>query len=356
MTPASPEGEPIPEAPAATPEAPPSTPVTESTGPGRFARLRRLLPYFTLGWALTSATLMKRTPERAWLVAVSVAAGWLFLAGAVVLARRRSAAAEIGLRHRVVTFGATAATQSLMQLTLFFVLPFYWLSAAPLLPHWLFLVFAALVAGLTLWDPLFNRVFRVPAAAVALKGATSFVGLAAALPFLGLSHAMSLWMAALGSAAGVPLVALATAAPADRARALRAAAIVAALLPLGVFLGAARWMPPAPLRLIESGLGTDVNRSTRTLVGQATAFPRGTDRLHCFTAIYAPLGLREAIFHVWTRNDAPLYRATLDVGGNRKGAWRTWSNVNASRPGHYRCEVVTSTGQLLGRLDAAVGP
>jgi hypothetical protein len=237
VTPASPEGEPIPEAPAATPEAPPSTPVTESTGPGRFARLRRLLPYFTLGWALTSATLMKRTPERAWLVAVSVAAGWLFLAGAVVLARRRSAAAEIGLRHRVVTFGATAATQSLMQLTLFFVLPFYWLSAAPLLPHWLFLVFAALVAGLTLWDPLFNRVFRVPAAAVALKGATSFVGLAAALPFLGLSHAMSLWMAALGSAAGVPLVALATAAPADRARALRAAAIVAALLPLGVFLG-----------------------------------------------------------------------------------------------------------------------
>jgi len=356
VTPASPEGESAPEAPSSPEVAEPPGTAPDSTGKGRFVRLRRLLPLLTLAWALTSATLMKRTPERAWLVAVAVTAGWLFLAGAVVLARRRGAAAEVGLRHRVVTFGATAATQSLMQLTLFFVLPFYWLSSARLLQHWLFLGFAGLLAGLTLWDPLFNRIFRVPAATVVLKGATSFLGLSAALPFLGLSHATSLWIAALGTAAGVPLVALATAAPSDRVRAMRAAAIVAALLPLGVFFGAARWMPPAPLRLIESGLGTDVDRSTRTLIGPSTAFPRGTGRLHCFTAIYAPLGLREAIFHVWTRDDAPLYRATLDVGGNRSGAWRTWSNVSASRPGHYRCEVVTSTGQLLGQLDARVGP
>jgi hypothetical protein len=317
--------------------------------------LRPLLPYFTLAWALTSASLMNRTPERAWLVAVAVGAGWVFLAGAVLLARRREAASA-RLAHRVVTFGATAATQSLMQLTVFFVLPFYWLSSAPLASHRVFLGSMAVVAGLTLWDPLFLRVFRVPAAAVALKGATSFVGLFAALPFLGLSHGASLWVAALASAAGVPLVALATAEPAVRGRALRAAAVGAAVLLGGVYLGAARFLPPAPLRLTEGGLGTDIDRKTRTLEGAATTFARGVDRLHCFTAIYAPLGLREPVFHVWSRDDAPLYRATLDVGGNRKGAWRTWSNVNASRPGNYRCEVVTSTGQILGRLEATVGP
>jgi hypothetical protein len=91
-------------------------------------------------------------------------------------------------------------------------------------------------------------------AALPLKCVTSFVGLAAALPFLGLSHAMSLWMAALGSAAGVPLVALATAAPADRARALRAAAIVAALLPLGVFRG--RPAGCRPRRCVSSNPGS----------------------------------------------------------------------------------------------------
>jgi hypothetical protein len=349
VSPAPPEGEgPAQVAPPA--EAPPPP-------PGRLARLRRLLPYATLAWAITSALIMNRKPERAWLVAVAVGLGWLFLAGTIVMGRRTAGqdAAEATRAQRLAQFTATAATQSLMQLTLFFVLPFYWLSSAPVLGHRVFLGLIAFVAALTLWDPLFVRVFKHPFAALPLKAITSFVGLFAALPFLGLSHRASLWVAAGVTAAGVPLVAVATSALENRRRALRAGLLAAGLVPAAVGLGAVEWIPPAPLRLPEAGLGTGIDRDARVLLGAAASFPAGrTDRLHCFTAIYAPLGLHEQVFHVWTRDLAPLYRATLDVGGNRKGAWRTWSNVSAQKPGHYRCDVVTSTGQILGRLEADV--
>jgi hypothetical protein len=347
VSPAPPEG-----------EAPAPVPPTNAPAPaGRLVRLRRLLPYATLAWAVTSALIMNRKPERAWLVAVAVGLGWLFLAGTIVLGRRAAGRepSEAATRaQRLAQFTATAATQSLMQLTLFFVLPFYWLSSAPVLGHRVFLGLVAFVAALTLWDPLFVRVFKYPFAALPLKAITSFVGLFAALPFLGLSHRASLWVAAGVTAAGVPLVAVATSALENRRRALWAGLLAAGLVPAAVGLGAVEWIPPAPLRLPEAGIGTGIDRDVRVLVGPGTSFPLGTERLHCFTAIYAPFGLREQVFHVWTRDDAPVYRAKLDVSGNRKGAWRTWSNVSAQKPGHYRCDVVTSTGQILGRLEAEV--
>lgn len=344
---------PPPEPAVVPPDSPSPTEAPTPTGaPSRLrAGLRRLLPFGTLAWALTSAFLMKRTPERAWLVAAAVGAGWLFLAAAVVLARRPADAA----RARLVRYSATVGTQSLMQLTLFFVLPFYWLSAAPLLGHRVFLGLLSILSLLTLWDPLFLSVFRRLWLAVPLKAATSFVGLFAALPFLGLSHAASLWTAAAGAALGVPLVAAATAAPERRRAAARAGLLVGALLPLSVLLGAARWIPPAPLRLTEGGLGTDVDRKARLLVGAADRFERAPEHLYCFTAIYAPTGLHEQVFHAWRRDGEPLFQAALDVGGNRTGAWRTWSYITPRGPGRYTCEVVTSTGQSLGRLEASVG-
>ena len=329
--------------------------VSESVGrqPGGVsivAKLRPFLPYATLAWAIGSALLMNRKPERAWLVAVAVGVGWLFLAGAVLLQRRPTA----HVHGRLVRYSATAGTQGLMQMTLFFVLPFYWLSAAPILAHRVFLGVLGTICALTLWDPLFQRLFARPYFALPLMATTSFVGLLAALPFLGLSHATSLWTATAVTAAGVPLVALATAPPEGRRRALVVALVVASLLPLSVYKGAVRWVPPAPLRLMDGGLGADVDRKARVLIGVATEFETPPEQLYCFTAIQAPLGLHEQVFHDWSRDGNAVFRATLDVGGNRVGAWRTWSYITPHGAGRYQCDVVTSTGQTLGRMSASI--
>jgi len=63
---------------------------------------------------------------------------------------------------------------------------------------------------------------------------------------------------------------------------------------------------------------------------------------------------------VWTRNGAVVARIPLSpVRGGRADGFRTWSRRTGLRPplaGRYRVDVVTASGQLIGRLRFTVTP
>jgi hypothetical protein len=86
----------------------------------------------------------------------------------------------------------------------------------------------------------------------------------------------------------------------------------------------------------------------------------GWGELAAYTAVYAPGGLRQAIQHVWSRDGVPFARIPLaPVRGGRTEGFRTYSVTRNLRPpleGRYTVDVVTASGQLIGRLRFTVTP
>jgi len=83
--------------------------------------------------------------------------------------------------------------------------------------------------------------------------------------------------------------------------------------------------------------------------------------LAAYTAVYAPAGVRQPIGHVWWRDRdrvADVALPTPVMGGRRRG-FRTYSrytDLRAPVAGRYRVDVVTASGQLIGRLRFTVTP
>jgi hypothetical protein len=78
------------------------------------------------------------------------------------------------------------------------------------------------------------------------------------------------------------------------------------------------------------------------------------------TAVYAPAGIEQPIRHVWRREGevVDVIRLTPVRGGRREG-FRTLSRKTAwpaQAVGRWTVDVVTSSGQLIGRLRFRVVP
>ena len=311
--------------------------------PPRFPLVSRILPWISLCLGVASAFWMDRRPERAPLVALAAAAGWLLLAALSIL---ESAASRTRLA-RAARVGAALGSQSLAQLCLFFSAPFF-ARAAAIPAHWAFVAVVAAAGAVTLWTPLSEAALRHPIFGAALFAVATFAGLDCVLPLLGFSNKTSLLLAIAWTAAGLPLVALA------RRGRLGAPLLVAVALVIAFVAGGARVVPPAPLRFVDGQMGTRV--SERRLAGVAMTFPTAPEQLVCFTAIAAPRGLRDRLHHVWRQNGVRRGDITLEIRGGRPQGFRTWSICRGITAGKWTCTVETESGQRLGRVSARVGP
>jgi Family of unknown function (DUF5924)/Protein of unknown function (DUF2914) len=297
----------------------------------------RVLPWISLVLGIGSAVWMDRRPERAPLVALAAAAGWLLLALLAVLESARRKA----LVHRAARLGAAMGSQSLVQLCLFFSAPFFFRAAA-IPAHWVFVALLLAAGAVTLWTPLSEAALRHSVAGAALQGLATFAGLDCVLPLLGLSNQLSLLAATIWTALGLPLVALA------RGGRRGPPLLVALALLIAYLAGAARFVPPAPLRFVEGEMGTRVNE--RRVVDAAASFAKPPEQLVCFTAIAAPRGLRDRLRHVWRQNGVLRGEVPLEIRGGRPQGFRTWSTHRGITPGRWSCSIETQSGQLLGRL------
>lgn len=364
-----------PEARAERPAPVPSAPSGAALpGSDPFIRRRTLaltdwetMRAFLTRWGISVASLLgglaalvvfrRGMPHVAWIVGYVVVL-WLIFA---VLTQVRERLEARG-RRLVVTAG-DYTIQTLYHGLLLFVLPGYLASTtfdAITLPFFVVLVAAAV---LTTVDPWYRTVVhaRGPWAAQTFFAFSLFAGLNVALPLVGVPPAWALLAsAALAGLALTPVYL-------RRDSAWRGALARAGLSAAGAL--AAAWLlmpaiPPAPLHLARPTIARAVlDLEPLEPVGSrlSAATLAAWGGLVAYTPVYAPAGVRQPIVHRWRHEGRVVTEVRLPtpVTGGRTAGFRTYSrkaDFAADPRGRWAVDVVTASGQLIGRLRFSVGP
>jgi hypothetical protein len=320
------------------------------------------------GWPISIASLAlglavlfvfrRGLPHVGWIVGYLLLLWLLF----VLITELRAPLTERG--RGLVLSAADYTIQTLYHNLLLFVLPAYYAAATLDSPN---VVFPALVAAgalVTALDPVYRRVVSPrPWLSHALLGFSVFAALNVALPLVGVQPILALEASAVMAALAL--------APAFRREGFlgwlraHALALAAASLALVLVWFARGLVPPAPLFLARAVAARGVAELEPVepleggVVAAATVLEWG--ELAAYTAVYAPAGVRQPIAHVWWRDRQRLARVALPtpvLGGRRQG-FRTYSRFTDLKPpatGRYQVDVVTASGQLIGRLRFTVTP
>ncbi len=325
--------------------------------------ISRGLPWVSLAVGIVSAFMMDRGPKRAFLVTGAALGCWLSLT--IVVWMRPKLEQRQSLLWRSAHFSTLMLTQSAIQLSFFFGLPFYWKAWGGTPEQAVFIGVISVAAAASLWDPLTEWLFQHPGWAPVLPGLATFCALNAVLPGVGLSNSQSLWLAALFTAVVLPMAAILRPVsvangdpitPQKRRRTVVWTLVFALVFPAGLWLGGARVVPAAPLALLEADIGT--HQRGRWVADPIERLERRPSALMCATSIWAPLGVKERLYHVWRQDGDVRDRIELSISGGREEGFRTWSrkrNFGAHPEGTWTCSVETGLGQLLGRREIIVG-
>ena len=321
---------------------------------------------FLTRWAVSVASLVaglaalfvfrRGVPHVAWIVGYIVLLWLLF----TVLTQTRARLEARG--GRLVVAAADYTIQTLYHGLLLFVLPGYIASTTVdgiTLP---FLVVLAGAALLTTVDPWYRAlVHPQPALARLFFAFAIFAGLNLALPLLGVAPA---W-AVPGSAALAGLALLPAWVGGGRGwrRAATSAGLSAAAA-AGLAWLALPAIPPAPLHLVHATLARGVENlepvdPTGGVIRASTLAAWGA--LVAYTPVAAPAGLRQPIVHRWRRDGRVVTTVRLPgpVLGGRAAGFRTYSRKSDFPPdpgGRWSVDVLTASGQLIGRLRFTIVP
>ncbi len=248
------------------------------------------------------------------------------------------------------------ATQMIHQESLFFVLPFFLITTTWNSGQLLFTGLLACAGLITIIDPLYNK-WLAPRRwlYLALHTLTLFAAMLTALPIiLHLTTAQS-YKLALGTAVLLSFPSLLVTFPVQRW--WRGLALIGLTLSLGAVGWLARsWVPPATLWLTEVAVTTqldDHKRSPGKGLTQVSAEQMRAQGLYAYTAINAPRGLAERIYHVWRHDGEEVERIALDIHGGRKAGYRAWThkqNFPEQLVGDWEVRVLTEDGQVIGVL------
>jgi hypothetical protein len=134
-------------------------------------------------------------------------------------------------------------------------------------------------------------------------------------------------------------------------------------------------IPPVPLALKSPGIYHEVTRTpsgylVKYVPPSLLRFWKKWDNLfyyspgesiHCYTAVFAPGGVRVPVRHVWSRKTPGGWvqtdRIGFQISGGRDEGYRGYTTKkNGITPGKWRVEVETERGQTLGRIDFTVAP
>lgn len=115
------------------------------------------------------------------------------------------------------------------------------------------------------------------------------------------------------------------------------------------------WVPPASLWMTSSALSPAFNVQQRQPQGSIALTPQAlqANGLYVYTAIRAPRGLSETIYHAWHHNGTLIDLVELSINGGREQGYRAWShklNFPADPSGNWRIDIMTDGGQRLGLL------
>lgn len=309
-------------------------------------RYRYWLAPLSFGAGLASFLLIERREWLAQWVSLLLILGW------VLIVTEEAAARSLRLAPAVLRFGV----QAIQHETFFFTLPFFlhttnWATGQAVFTS--AVIAAALCA---LWDPVYyGRIVKRPWLYLVFHAFAVFAGTLTVGPILlHLTTAQTLLLASAGAALlTVPSLLHLI----DRARPARAALLVAGAAALAALAWPLRtWVPPATLWVQQAVITDAVDPLQRTpgaalwSVSPAHLHQQG---LYAYTAIRAPRGLREQVFHRWLHEGREVDRIPLEIIGGRAEGYRAWSykqGFPADARGSWEVQVVTEGGQLIGRF------
>ncbi len=115
------------------------------------------------------------------------------------------------------------------------------------------------------------------------------------------------------------------------------------------------WIPPAALWLTEVAITDQVNTEDRSPVNifKTVKVEQLRQGIYAYTAIHAPRGLNERIYHVWIHNGKVIDKVALDISGVREAGYRSWSrkeNFPENPVGRWKIQVTTEANQVIGVL------
>jgi Family of unknown function (DUF5924)/Protein of unknown function (DUF2914) len=315
-----------------------------------FAWLRRWgISFASLaGGLLTLFVFRRELPHAPWIVGYLLLL-WLLIALSVQL-REGFRATRAG---RLVLGAAGYTIQTLYHGVLLFLLPAYWASTTVDSPNVAFLLVLVILVLLATFDPWYRALAgRTSAITDVFFFVSAFAALNVALPLVGVPPFWAMLLAAWTAVVGL--------APALRRsrgwpwrRALKAAAL-AGLVVAALAFAARMGIPPAPLFVARSALARDVAAGEPVDELGTSLSADDLRGIVAFTAVYAPAGLRQPISHVWRREGRVVSVVKLSpIHGGRRDGFRTFSRktvLPSDAEGRWSVDVITDSGQLIGRL------
>lgn len=316
-----------------------------------------LIALFGFVSGVASFVLVERHEGLAKVIALVMLVSWVWLVLESVL--RRLIARWFGIQ--VPPLLLRYLTQMVHQESLFFILPFFFVTTAWNSGQAVFTGLLAASALVAVIDPLYYR-WLAPRRWVylAFHTLTLFAVLLTALPIMLHITTPQSYQWALGAAMLLSLPSLFSLLQVQRWWR------VLALCGLALALGATGWMlrswvPPATLWMTEMAVTSQMDSAQRepgmSLKQISSDQLRGG--LYAFTSIKAPRGLNERIYHVWRLDGKLVDRIALDIKGGRKDGYRAWTHKMQFPPdsqGRWQIQVVTEAGQMIGTLRFQVTP
>lgn len=310
------------------------------------------------GGVLTLFVFRRGLPHGAWIVGYLLLLWLLF---AVLTHVRQPLEASGRTSRRLIVSAADYTIQTLYHGLLLFVLPAYYAATTLTSRNASFFTLLVTLALLATFDPWYQAVVHPrPWVGYVFFVVSVFAALNVALPLVGLPPFPSLVASAfLASVALAPAV--------RRARrdtwpaALRLAVAVGVVAATLAILGRA-FVAPAPLFMASASVAWDVG-SVDSLAPLRDAINAGELKqrgLVAYTAIYAPAGLAQPVSHVWRQDGRVVAVVSLSpIQGGRQEGFRTYSRKTvfpADPAGRWTVDVMTGSGQLVGRLRFRVTP
>lgn len=283
-------------------------------------------------------------------IAVLMLLSWIWLLLESVLTRLTTRLFGVKLPPLVLRY----LTQMIHQESLFFALPFFAITTAWNSSQAAFTGLLGVCALLAIVDPLYYKwLARRRWLYLSYHSLTLFAVLLVALPLIVHLTTAQSYQWALGATLLATLPSLASSLKISGAKAWAGLCGLILVLGLGAWL-ARPWVPPATLWLTQVAITEQVSqRQPSGSLKQVSATRLRHSGLYAYTAINAPRGLNERIYHVWRHEGQEVDRIALDIHGGRQDGYRAWTHKTRFPPnpgGDWQVQVITETGQRIGVL------
>lgn len=301
---------------------------------------------------IASFVLVERHAGLAKVIAVIMLVSWLWL----MLENSLRLGLERWFGWKVPPPLLRYVTQMVHQESLFFIIPFFFITTTWNSGQSVFTVLLGVAALISLVDPLYYK-WLAPRRWVYLSfhALTLFAVLLTALPIIFHLTTPQSYQLALGIAVALALPSLSGLFATWNWRSVLGMLALASVVGVAGWMGRT-WVPPATLWLTDVAVTTtldDASRKPGNRLRQLTNQQLHGNGLYAFTAINAPRGLKERIYHEWTHNGRRFDRIPLDISGGREAGYRAWThkrNFPEHAEGRWRVRVVTEAGQMIGML------